>query len=226
VRIRDEAGAISGVVLVFRDQTLERKAQRELQESRDLLHAVVENSSDPIYLKDPDGRYLLFNAAAALTRQLLAFSRRQILTPTVLDLNAAVANTEAMLRRVIGENIRLETHLAPNLRPVRADAGNIDQIILNLVVNSGDALPKGGHITVRTANVSLSETTDIVLPDGDGYELAEAFHARNPALAMLLTSGYTDERSRWGEVKAHGFHFLQKPYPSSELLGLVRRILD
>src|SRR4029077_18141318 len=82
--------------------------------------------------------------AAALTRQLLAFSRQQVLEPQVLDLNVVVAAAEKMLRRLIGENVQLTMSLQTNLSPVRADPGQIEQLLLNLAVNARDAMPKGG----------------------------------------------------------------------------------
>jgi two-component system, cell cycle sensor histidine kinase and response regulator CckA len=95
--------------------------------------------------------------AAGLTRQLLAFSRRQILAPEVLDLNAVVADVEKMLGRLIGEDIELVTDLDPDLGRVLADPSQVQQVLLNLVVNARDAMPRGGRLTITTANRFLDE---------------------------------------------------------------------
>jgi CheY-like chemotaxis protein len=91
--------------------------------------------------------------AASLTRQLLAFSRRQVLEPTRLDLNSVVSGLERMLGRVIGEDVELSTSLAPALGAVRADAGQIEQVLMNLAVNARDAMTSGGRLIIETANV-------------------------------------------------------------------------
>jgi PAS domain S-box-containing protein len=96
--------------------------------------------------------------AAALTRQLLAFSRKQILQPIVLEINDVVTNMHRMLRRLIREDIELVTVLAPGLGLVEADPGQLEQVIVNLVINARDAMPKGGTLTLRTSNVDLDET--------------------------------------------------------------------
>ena len=96
--------------------------------------------------------------AAALTRQLLAFSRQQVLVPQVLDLNHVVANTLSMLRRLIGEDVELVAVEGPGLGRVRADPGQLEQVIMNLAVNARDAMPRGGKLTLETANAELDET--------------------------------------------------------------------
>src|SRR5437588_4185139 len=115
--------------------------------------------------------------AAALTRQLLAFSRQQVLEPKVLDLKASVTGTEKLLKRLIGEDVQLTTSLAPDLGAVKADPGQLEQIIVNLAVNARDAMPTGGRLTIET---SIAEMDD------------EAAHAHWPAspgrFALLAVS--------------------------------------
>ncbi len=95
--------------------------------------------------------------ATSLTRQLLAFGRRQVLQPQILDLNAVVMNMDKMLRRLIGEDVQLITCLDPNLWSVKVDPGMIEQVIMNLAVNSRDAMPNGGKLTIETTNVTHDE---------------------------------------------------------------------
>jgi len=95
--------------------------------------------------------------ATSLTRHLLAFSRKQVLQPKVLDLNSVIMNIEKMLGRLVGEDMELRTAPGAGLGQVKADPGQIEQVILNLVVNARDAMPKGGKITIETANIYLDE---------------------------------------------------------------------
>ncbi|MEO7272100.1 MAG: ATP-binding protein, partial [Vicinamibacterales bacterium] len=95
--------------------------------------------------------------AAALTAQLLAFSRRTLLEPRVIDVNALIRNTQSLLKRLLGEEVVLTSNLAADLRAVSADPAQIDQVIVNLAVNARDAMPSGGHLTITTANVMLDQ---------------------------------------------------------------------
>jgi PAS domain S-box-containing protein len=97
--------------------------------------------------------------AANLTRQLLTFSRRQPMKPKDLDLNEVVTNITKMLRRLIGEDIALETRYAPGGAPIHADPGMMEQVLMNLAVNSRDAMPKGGRLIIETAPLTLADTT-------------------------------------------------------------------
>jgi PAS domain S-box-containing protein len=103
--------------------------------------------------------------AAALTRQLLAFGRRQTLQPVDLDLNQVIDDIQKMLRRLIGENIEFVVQLEPNLEVVRADRSQVQQVIMNLVVNAKDAMPHGGRLTIRTKNVMSHHQSSAAGPD-------------------------------------------------------------
>jgi CheY-like chemotaxis protein len=95
--------------------------------------------------------------AANLTRQLLAFGRRQVLAPRVVDLNAVVAETQKLLRRLVGEDVEVVVAPGAGLGRVRVDPGQIDQVLLNLAANARDAMPAGGRLTIETANVEVGE---------------------------------------------------------------------
>jgi two-component system, cell cycle sensor histidine kinase and response regulator CckA len=114
--------------------------------------------------------------AAALTQQLLAFSRKQMLAPKILDLNQAVTAIDRMLHRLIGEDIQVRMELDPALGAVRADAGQLDQVLVNLAVNARDAMQRGGRLTFATRNVVLG-------PDDFGF----AEEAGRPGAYVLLT---------------------------------------
>jgi len=119
-----------------------------------LLESTAKNSS--LYPKI-DAIHQATERAASLTRQLLAFSRKQLLELKVVDLNLIVADMERLLRPLIGERIELQTRLANDLGRTRADAGQIEQVIMNLVVNAKDAMPDGGRIAIQTANIALGK---------------------------------------------------------------------
>ncbi len=106
--------------------------------------------------------------AASLTQQLLAFSRKQVLQPKVLDLNEAVADVQKMLSRVIGEDIELIASLHPSLGPVKADPGQVEQVLMNLAINARDAMPQGGKLLMETSNVEVERGTGRDLDLGPG----------------------------------------------------------
>jgi signal transduction histidine kinase/CheY-like chemotaxis protein len=131
--------------------------------------------------------------AATLTQQLLAFSRRQVLKPELLDLNHVVRDMKRLLERLIGEHIELVTGLDPALGTVKADRGQLEQVILNLAVNARDAMPTGGRLSIETANVELDETqlrehpgsagpcVELAVSDtGQGMDKATLEHAFEP----------------------------------------------
>jgi CheY-like chemotaxis protein len=180
---------------------------------------------------------------------LLAFSRKQILIPAVLDLNVVVSDMQRMLQRLIGEHIEFVFKAAGHLDSVRADPGQIGQVVMNLVVNARDAMPNGGVLTIETRNVLLDAAfaaehpsvgpgphvlegpvhlmlTDVVMPGMSGWELAAHLESIRPRMKVLYTSGYPDDAFlRHGVADASG-HFLAKPYTIDELTRKVREVLD
>jgi signal transduction histidine kinase len=148
--------------------------------------------------------------ARSLTRQLLVFSRRQPLATKVLDLNALVAEMETMLRRLIGAHIDLKASLDPQLGRVQADPGQLEQVLMNLVVNSRDAMPHGGALTLETRNVELDGSQTRLLPDVPPGPYA--------LLAVTDTGCGMDEATR-----AHMFEpfFTTKPAGQGTGLGLA-----
>src|ERR1700723_3511440 len=115
--------------------------------------------------------------AAALTRQLLAFARRQILEPRDIDLNQDVTETLSLLEKVLGSNIEIKTHLTPNLPVIRADPTQIEQVIMNLCINARDAMPEGGRLIIETGEVALDE-----------QQLVAQAHAKPGRYAMLAVT--------------------------------------
>ncbi len=148
--------------------------------------------------------------ASGLTRQLLAFSRRQVLQPRVLDLHHTIGEVESMLQRVIGEDVALVTVLREGVGKVKADPGQIQQVLMNLAVNARDAMPKGGTLTVETANVDLS-------PDYAGRHLGVT-----PGPYVLMAVSDTGVGMN-AEVQAHIFEpfFTTKGPEKGTGLGLA-----
>src|SRR5882672_137144 len=127
-----------GVIVGFGERVLRRLPAADRREIGEVLKAA--------------------DQAASLTRQLLAFSRRQVLQPRVVDLNTVVRDLGGMLRRIIGEDIDLNVVLKEALGRVRADPGQIQQVIMNFAVNARDAMPKGGQLTIETDNAELDDS--------------------------------------------------------------------
>ncbi len=180
--VQSRAGAIVKYVIVARDVTEEKRLRDQLRHSqkleaigtlaggvahdfRNLLAAIKANAEfclDGMPSSDPsreDVHQILEAVARSveLTRQLLAFGRRQVLKPETLEINGVVASVEKMLRRTIGENIELTTRLGEDLSPVYVDRGQLEQVLVNLLVNARDAMPRGGRVVVSTEGVLLEE---------------------------------------------------------------------
>src|SRR3989454_8081729 len=178
--VKDENGAIAYFELFAEDVTQRRILERQLRmaskmeaigrlsggiahDFNNLLGVIIGYSQvlkgslgqgNPLY-EHAEEVEKAGRRAASLTRQLLAFSRQQVLEPTILNLNTLVADTEKMLHRLIGEDIVLSASFDEGLGRVKADPGQVEQIIMNLVVNARDAMPQGGKLTIATSNAEM-----------------------------------------------------------------------
>ena len=180
--VRDEKGAVTNYIAIKRDISHELELEVQYRQTQKIdsigrlaggvAHdfnnilavicghtdlALAQLSSDAPLRSNLECIQESADRAANLTRQLLAFSRRQVIEPRRINLNELIVNLNKMLRRLIGEDIKLVTQTAPDLGQIKADPGQIEQVLLNLVVNARDAMPDGGTLTIRTDNVTLGE---------------------------------------------------------------------
>ena len=178
--LRDAAGNPTRVIGAITDRTQQLSLEGQLRQSQKMeaigrlaggiahdfnnILTVIRMSSEFLLAEIPESDEKYQDAqeimkasdrASRLTRQLLAFSRHQVLNPTQVGLNEVVTGMEGMLRRVVPENIEIITELEPDLVRIRADAGQMEQVFLNLVINAADAMPDGGMLTIRTSNASV-----------------------------------------------------------------------
>jgi PAS domain S-box-containing protein len=186
-------GKLAGSVALLRDVTERRQLEQRLLQAQKMeaigqlaggvahdfnnLLAVIQGcaelvlqalpDTDPMQ-EDMDQLLSATRRATTLTRQLLAFGRRQVLQPRLLDLNTLTLNLEKMLQRLLGDGFELRFELAPSLSMVKADESQLEQIVLNLVVNARDAMPAGGSITLRTSNVHIDTPAESELGFGRG----------------------------------------------------------
>lgn len=188
--IRGMTGQLSGAVLVFRDVTERRRLEEHLRQAQKLeaigrlaggiahdfnnIMTIITGFSELLLAdKQLSGEQLetvrhiqdAGKRAASLTNQIMAFSRKQLLVPSVLSLNSIVRDMATMAKRLIGTHIELQTDLDPDLGPIRADPTQLGQVILNLAANARDAMPNGGRLVIATTNVELGETTTRDYPD-------------------------------------------------------------
>jgi two-component system, cell cycle sensor histidine kinase and response regulator CckA len=226
---------VKGIVLNIREITERNKLQEQLQQAmkmeavgrlsggiahdfNNLLTTIAGNvelakmdlnPSDPLR-QNLEEVYKAAQSAASLTRQLLAFSRRQIIEPKVLDLNDLVSKLQKMLGRLIGEDISLQTVLAKDLGSARVDPGQFEQVLVNLAVNARDAMPDGGELLIETKNVELDELYCLHHPH---------VHPGNFVLLAVSDTGH----GMGEEVKQHLFEpfFTTKPKGRGTGLGLA-----
>jgi two-component system, cell cycle sensor histidine kinase and response regulator CckA len=208
----DPQGKIIGLIGFSLDITDRRKLEEQLRQTQKMeaigtlsggiahdfnnLLTVIKGYTGLLLesLKDEDSRGLVVridhaaDRAASLTRQLLAYSRRQVLQPRIISLNSLVSSVDKLLRRLIGEDVTMSTVMSSSLASVKADPGQIEQVIMNLAVNARDAMPSGGSLTIETANV--------ILDDAYAREHAGTLAGRYVLLAVSDTGVGMDSSTR------------------------------
>jgi PAS domain S-box-containing protein len=185
-------------------------------------------SEDPFLARNLSGLREAGQKAAALTKQLLAFARRQPLEARVVELNPIVAGLEKMLRRLLGEDIAFAAELAPNLGRVKVDPGQLEQILINLAVNARDAMPEGGHLTIRTGAVTVTDEVPIPAADiapgdynlvtvtdtGTGMEPETLARAFEPFFSTKGEGTGLGLATAYGIVKQSGGHIFADSAPA------------
>jgi len=198
--LRDASGCTSAIIMAIADISERRKLEEQLRHSQKmeavgrLAGGVAHDFNNLLTVINGYGHMMVEalrpgerlhshaeqivkagNQAAALTTQLLAFSRRQMIQPKPVDMNLVITNLEKMLRRVMGEDIALYTLLSPDLAQIKADANQMEQVLINLAANARDAMPRGGALTIATKNIRLNEglrCEGSELPPGSYVEMA------------------------------------------------------
>lgn len=188
--LRDDEGGMTGMLLIAADITERRALEEQFRQAQKMeaigrlaggvahdfnnLLTIISGYSELLLgrlpAQDPLTRLVMEikragERAAGLTRQLLAFSRKSVLEPKLVDLNGVISESAGMIRRLVGEDVEFRTTLEPRLGRVRVDPGQIDQVILNLVINSRDAMPQGGRLTIETQNIELDASYAQMRPE-------------------------------------------------------------
>jgi PAS domain S-box-containing protein len=233
--VRNQAGEITNLVATIRDVTREVELEKQFQQTQKMealgrlaggiahdfnnLLTVIQlsthmlqrqlHTNDPLWTHTEQIRET-GERASQLTRQLLRFSRRDVVAPRVLDLNRIVGDLSPMLQRIIGEDIALKPILADDLWPICADPSQMDQVVINLAVNARDAMPQGGELIIETANVVLDEAYTALHVDAEPGE--------HVLLSINDTGKGMDEH-----IKAHLFEpfFTTKKQGEGTGLGLA-----
>lgn len=234
VPIRDAEQNIAGAVVVIEDVTERMRLEKQFLQAQkmeaigqlaagvahdfnNLLNVISgygELMLPTLAQDDPNSEYLVeileaSERAASLTRQLLTFSRRSVVAPQWLDLNQVVLENEKMLSRLIGEDVEMLVELAPELRPVEADPGLISQVLMNLVINSRDAMPRGGRLTLATRNaganvvLSVSDTGEGISSEVMAHLFEPFFTTKGPGqgTGLGLSTVHGIVKSSGGEIE-------------------------